>query len=246
MMNVDIAALEQAIEEIVEVNTALEVDGDKLVVTGTVHSPEVREAVLDTLDRLAPGAEVVDNLVIGAFMPEEIGNLAISETEAVGFAGAQPGLQDPESIEPGDFTDQRILDDPAVASGPTGTYADDDLAEGDEVYVPPTDPPRAPDAEFLGGFQTTADEDQPVPRSEVVGGPADGAIEEAVRIELREDAATAGMELQVSSAAGIVYLRGTVDDLDDAENAEAVASRVPGVREVREELQLRASEGGRR
>jgi osmotically-inducible protein OsmY len=38
---------------------------------------------------------------------------------------------------------------------------------------------------------------------------------------------------------GIVVLRGLVDDVLDAEAAEAVAARVDGVREVREELELR-------
>ncbi len=37
---------------------------------------------------------------------------------------------------------------------------------------------------------------------------------------------------------GVVHLRGRVADLDDADNAEAVASRVPGIREVVEELDV--------
>ena len=37
---------------------------------------------------------------------------------------------------------------------------------------------------------------------------------------------------------GIARLRGLVQDLDDAENAEEVAARVPGVIEVREELDV--------
>lgn len=37
---------------------------------------------------------------------------------------------------------------------------------------------------------------------------------------------------------GIVHLRGQVSDLDDADNAEAVAARVPGVQEVIEELDV--------
>ena len=243
-MNVDTAALEHAIEEIVDVNAALEVDQDRLVVTGIVNTPEERDAVLDVLGQLEPEVEVIDNLAVGGAMPEEIGNLSLSETEAAGFMGAESGLKDPENVEPGDFTDQRIIEDPAVASGPSGTHADDDVAEGDEVYVPPTDPPRAPDGEFLGGFQTTADQDQPVPGSELGGGPADGALEEAVVTELHEDAATAGLNVEVTSVNGIVYLRGIVDDLDDVDNAEAVAARVPGVLEVRDELQVRASSQG--
>jgi len=37
---------------------------------------------------------------------------------------------------------------------------------------------------------------------------------------------------------GVVHLHGTVTDLDDADAAEEVASRIPGVREVREELDV--------
>src|SRR5690606_37807832 len=104
----------------------------------------------------------------------------------------------------------------------------------------PTDPPRARDGEFLGGFQVTSDEDVMDTRSRFVGGPADSALEEAVIIELREDSATAHLDIRVTSIDGVIYLRGIVDDIEDAENAEAVAARVPGVVEVRDELEVRA------
>jgi osmotically-inducible protein OsmY len=37
---------------------------------------------------------------------------------------------------------------------------------------------------------------------------------------------------------GVVHLRGVVADLDDADRVEEVAGRVPGVREVIEELDV--------
>ena len=237
-MQIDTAALEHAIEEVVDINTAIEIDGDTLVVTGIIDSAEERQAILDVLEELQPAIRVIDNLAIGGVMPEEIGDLALSETEAAGFAGAQPGLRDGESLEPGDFTDQQILEDPGVASGPSGTHVDDDVSEGDEVYVPPTDPVRSADGEILGGFQTTADQPEPIPVSEVVPGFADGALEEAVLTELREDAATTGLLIEVESDQGVVTLRGYVGDIEDAENAQAVASRIPGVVEVLDELRL--------
>jgi hypothetical protein len=238
-MVVNSEALERAIEAIVETNTAIEVDGDQIIVTGTVDSDEERAAVIETLVAYLPEAEIVDNLETGGVMPEEIGGLRLSESENAGFAGATPGLRDEESLEPGDFTDQSILYDPAVASGPSGTHSDDDVSEGDEVYVPPTDPPSNREGEFLGGFQTTADQDDAEVRSEVVPGPADGGLEDAVREELRQDAATTALEVRVASRNGVVHLRGTVDDIEDAENAQEVASRVPGVREVIEEFEVR-------
>ena len=243
-MQVDTAALEHAIEEIVSVNTAIEFDGDSIVVTGIVDTEEEHEAVINVLEEFLPDVHIEDNIALGAVMPEEIGDLKLSETESAGFEGAEPGLRDSESLEPGDFSDQSILQDQGVASGPSGTHADDDVAEGDEVYVPPTDPASTREGEFLGGFQTTADQPEPMPRSEVVGGPADGAIEEAVRGELLEDAATTALEIEVSSVRGVVILRGVVDDIEDAENAQEVAARVPGVLEVRDELELRAGQQG--
>ena len=239
-MQVDTAALEHAIDQIVDVQTAIEVDGEAIVVTGIIDTAEEREAVMDLLQELEPGARIVDNLALGAVMPQEIGDLRVSETEATGLQGAEPGLRESESLEPGDFTDQDILHDQGVASGPSGTHADDDVAEGDEVYVPPTDPARSPEGEFLGGFQTTADQPEPVPQSQVVGGSPDGAIEEAVMVELREDSATTALDIEVTSFRGVVTLRGIVDDIEDAENAQAVAARVPGVVSVRDEMQLRA------
>jgi hypothetical protein len=243
-MRVESSALEHAIEEITEVDTAIEVDGDTIVVTGIIDTDEERQAVLDVLNRLQPEARIVDNLAMGGAMPEEIGDLRLSETEAAGFAGAQPGLYETEALEPGDFTDQHIIKDQGVASGPSGTHADDDVAEGDDVYIPPTDPPRDSDGEFLGGFQTTADEPEDIPVSEVVPGFADSALEEAVIGELREDAATTALEVEVTSNRGVITLRGFVDDIEDAENAQSVAARIPGVIDVRDELQLRVTQQG--
>jgi hypothetical protein len=241
-MVVDSQTLERAIEELIETSTAIEIEGDQITVTGIVDSDAERAAVMDVIERMAPDATIVDNLADGGVMPEEVGGLRLSETDAGGFIGAEPGLTDEESLEPGDFTDQALLHDETVASGPSGTHADDDVSEGDTVYVPPTDPPMREDGEFLGGFQTTADEDDRPTRSEVVPGPADGGLEEAVVAELRQDAATTALEIEVTSRGGIVRLRGTVDDLEDVENAQAVAERIPGVLEVIDELELRANQ----
>lgn len=55
---------------------------------------------------------------------------------------------------------------------------------------------------------------------------------------LREDTATAGIEFTVEVVSGIVTLTGEVSDIVDAENAEEVASRITGVVEVRERLDV--------
>ena len=73
----------------------------------------------------------------------------------------------------------------------------------------------------------------------VLPGYADEALIEAVQLELREDASTTAFELEVTVEQGVATLRGEVQDLEDDENAIAVAARVPGVREVRDELRVR-------
>jgi osmotically-inducible protein OsmY len=55
---------------------------------------------------------------------------------------------------------------------------------------------------------------------------------------LAEDSATADLNVLVFVRRGVVHLRGQVSDLDDADNAESVAARVPGVVEVVEELEV--------
>jgi osmotically-inducible protein OsmY len=49
---------------------------------------------------------------------------------------------------------------------------------------------------------------------------------------------TTDLAVRVAVRNGVVYLRGAVSSLDDAESAEEVASRVPGVAEVVEELDV--------
>ena len=71
-----------------------------------------------------------------------------------------------------------------------------------------------------------------------LGRPGDEAIADAIRRELREDALTTDLTIRVTVRDGVAHLRGSVPSLDDAESAEEVAGRVPGVREVIEELDV--------
>lgn len=239
-MEVDKATLEHALEQIAEVYASIEVQGNQLIVSGIVSTVEERQATLDVVHGLAPEAEVVDNLAVEGVLPEQVGDMELSEADLGGFAGATADTQDTESLEPGDFTDQDIMHDAGSASGPSGTRANDSTEEGERVTVPPTDPVRTPEGEILGGFQTTSDEDDTAPRSEVLPGPPDEGIIETIQEELSQDAATTALDIEVSSRGGIVVLRGMVDDLEDAQNAQAVASRVQGVVEVWDQLELRA------
>jgi hypothetical protein len=143
-------------------------------------------------------------------------------------------------LEPS-LTDQEILDDPMAASGGADDLVDP-VAEGDEVYVPPTDPVVATgehgETRVLGGFSTDAGGQAPPRRSASDGKVGDEALVDAVLSALHHDAATADLVVDVTVEQGIVWLRGRVAGLEDVDNAEAVAGRVPGVVDVVEELQV--------
>lgn len=114
-----------------------------------------------------------------------------------------------------------------------GSPDDEALGEGGVPYFPPTDPVVTPDERgnpvMLGGFAPTSMSSVEVDASASDARYGDAALADAIARELREDAATTDLSLDVTVRRGVVRLRGLVQDLDDAENAEAVAARVPGV-----------------
>ena len=155
-------------------------------------------------------------------------------------AGADDEMvDDGDEFEP-DFTDQAVLRDPGEASGAEDSGAEDPASGGDVVFTPPIDPVLTTGAhgrvEILGGFGS--DEEVAVERSASDGRVGDEALADAVRQRLAEDAATADLTIVVAVRNGVAHLRGQVTDLDDADNAEAVAASVPGIREVVEELEV--------
>jgi osmotically-inducible protein OsmY len=94
---------------------------------------------------------------------------------------------------------------------------------------------------ILGGFSPTSMDCQTVALS-VDGQVGDEALADAVRLELREDAATTDLHIIVYVRDSIVYLHGTVPDLVDSDNAAEVASRIPGVDEIIDLLTVTAME----
>ena len=132
------------------------------------------------------------------------------------------------------------LADGALDAGQAEAEDADDGTAG--VYFPPTDPVVTTDTrgrvQVLGGFSATSMDSVEVEPSASDALPGDEALADAIRRELREDALTTDLTVRVTVRRGVAYLRGTVPGLDDAENAEEVAGRVPGVREVVERLAL--------
>jgi hypothetical protein len=105
---------------------------------------------------------------------------------------------------------------------------------------PPIDPPIIPagrdGAEVPGAIvEDPLDDDEgpstPNPYS-------DDEITARVRRLLRSDSATSMLRIDVSTEDGIVTLRGSVQTLDDTDNAAEVASRVDGVVDVIDELEV--------
>lgn len=240
-MKVDSSELGHVISEAVGTPLSVEVREREVVLMGMLSTQRERDAALQLAHDLAPEMAIVDAIDVMAVMPSELDGLSLSEADVEGFSGAEPGSRDDEALEPGDFTDQALATNPLTASGPSGTASeDDDIAEGEEAFIPPIDPVRDRNNEILGGFQTSAlDDNDQGPRAEIAGGIADEALADAIREELLQDAATTGLEIAVEVERGIARLSGTVDDMDDVENVAAVAERVPGVIEVQDELDVR-------
>lgn|GEM_PF-641041 len=219
----------------------IEDDRDALVLTGVVTTEGERQAVLDTVREMAPDVRLRDNITVASVLPGEMLEGSLSGVEVAGFEGAEAGLSEPESMMPGDFTDQHRVRSahsiqPGSSSGGGRALTSDDQAvtEGDAVYTPPIDPVGT-NTEVIGGFSASSMESIEVARSSD-GTLGDEAIADAIRRELREDAATTAFDLEVEVRRGVVSLRGRVWDVADVENVEEVASRVPGVVEVSEEL----------
>ncbi|MEI7925497.1 MAG: BON domain-containing protein [Chloroflexota bacterium] len=213
-----------------------------IVLTGLVDTEEEREAIRDIVVGIVGRGRAVDddNVEIAGALPADTSIGALSEEEVAGFVGATAGLEDTDSLDAGDFTDQVI--NTAAASAQAAVMSnsasdDPDLSsDGDVAYVPPTDPVGDGDR-VIGGFQATSMDAIDVERSSD-GSLGDEAIRDAILTELREDAATTSLAIEVTVFRGIVTLTGQVADIDDVESAEEVAGRVPGVVEVIEELDV--------
>ena len=219
---------------------AVERDGDALILSGEVDSAENREAALDVARAVAEprGLRVDDGIDVLLDAPETVSDRNTGGSDAFGYL--DPDRNDDTRLDPGfegdpDFTDDIGTSDPMEA-----------VAEA-TPYFPPTDPVVRPSAddpeslEVLGGFGATAMDAEE-------GGASfdarnDDDISEAVNEALAADALTTDLNVHAETRDGTVHLRGVVETLDDAEDAEAVAAEVGGVKEVIEELDVLSISG---
>ncbi len=123
----------------------------------------------------------------------------------------------------------------------------DVAAEEGLTYIPPIDPPVVPsddpqDLRIAAGFGTTA-LDEPYDQDHGSNFLAsEDEMSARVREALRADAATTRYadEVAIGTRGSTVALRGWVDDVEDTDNMVEVASRVTGVAEVIDELEVRS------
>jgi osmotically-inducible protein OsmY len=232
------ARLERQLAEAGLQVTVEDTDGS-ILLTGVVDTAEAREAAGQIAARVAPGRRIDNQLEVETVLPTDVDDFVGDEASAelpdsLSELTARGGEIDP------DFTDQTVLRDPLAASGAVASREEDLAATGDAVYEPPNDPvvstgPHG-EAVVLGGFGI--EDATPIERSVEDSRAGDEALADAIRQELREDAATTDLQVSVAVRRGVAHLRGRVPGPEDADNAESVAARVPGVREVVEELDV--------
>ncbi|MEX0783455.1 MAG: BON domain-containing protein [Dehalococcoidia bacterium] len=228
--------IERRIEDEAGIVVSVEEEAGRIVLSGRVETEDLKETAAAIAGEAAPEYPLQNELDVMQVMPAEVSDFQLAETRTGMMEGATEDTREEGGLEPGDFTDQPTLSYPDGASGPSASLDYDAVSEGDETYVPPTDPVGT-NTEVIGGFSHSSMDSIEVDRSSD-GTLGDEGIADAVRRELREDSSTTDLRLDVEVIRGVVHLRGPVPLLDDAENAEAVAATVPGVIEVVEETEV--------
>jgi osmotically-inducible protein OsmY len=208
---------------------------DAVYLSGRVQSDAERQVAEEVTRTMAEGMGVENDLAVERLLPED---RIETRSPDLGEGRLYEHVTGPEenigSLNPA-FTGQPIESNPDADAG----LADNPPVEPDPTYFPPTDPVVPPDGDenriVQGGFAPTSMEGMEIERSAEDNLPGDEALADAIREALANDAATTALQLDVMVEAGVAHLHGKVPDLVDAENAEAVASEVPGVREVVDE-----------
>ena len=216
---------------------AVELRHGAIILSGEAIQPADRQAALDVAIAVAEplGLAVEDAIEV---MDEEVES-SFSDAGGDNVVAFDQDRED-DTITLGALGQIEVDGD---FTGDTGT-TDPQLSAQEQVpYFPPTDPVVRPTNDYeglevVGGFAESA-MDEPENATGVFPN-TDDDLAEAVRRELKEDAATADLapHIRVSARRGVVILRGAVETMDDVEEVEAVAGRVEGVVEVREELDV--------
>jgi osmotically-inducible protein OsmY len=223
-----------ALAGLADLNLFVRIKDRKAFLTGTVDSAaEKREA--ERVIREVPGVqEVINQVTIDRTGYESASHFAHTPEEDV---------MDELELEDVDLGEQDEAE-PSFTGRP-GTADITEEYDMDPIFFPPTDPVehdsdrRNQGMEVRGGWAlTSTSEGRKADNDPAQFQRSDYELQEDVIIALRNDASTQDLDLKVVVHGGIVRLRGTVQSLDDVENAEAVAADVDGILEVREELEI--------
>lgn len=206
-------------------------DRSRAVQIASSLAPDKRiENSLETERIVAEGIEDTAGVNADELNPDDLAESPPALLQSTGYDASQNGVP----LE----TDEMDVVDPQYEV----TADQVKPVEEDPSYFAPTDPVIGTGQEgettVLGGWTPTSTTSQEVAASAEDNQPGDEALASAITRELHEDAATTALQIDVEVDQGVAHLRGTVTDLIDAENAESVASRVPGVRDVIEELNV--------
>ena len=202
------------LEQLTGLHVSVQLHGRTAALRGRVPSAEARQAVLDITAELAPRWRIVDDLELEVAVPEVGRHARLRERD------------DPdESASAADSVDNDSMETDAFAAGESG-----------EPFVPAMDPVVGLDhrgrVRVIGGFALSSLDEVDVEPSAQEPSPGDEALAEAILRELREDASTTALELTVEVHEGVATLLGTVAGPEDADAAETVVARVPGVVDV--------------
>lgn len=218
-----------------------------ILLSGRVESEQQRTQATRLAQQLAPNMRIDNGLEVERAVAENITDdtgLNANENEL----GQQEPAESPPPILMSDldgFPDVPLETDESDVVDDT-VYDDLPPVEPDPAYFAPTDPVTDVDQQgnlqVLGGWTPTSMSSDEVEPSAEDNQPGDEALADAVRREIQENAETTDLPVDVSVEEGVVHLRGTVPSLEDAEAAEAIASQVPGVRAVSEELDIQGPE----
>lgn len=219
--------------------------GETILLDGRVASEADRYMAERAARELAPGKGIQNLLEVEHVVAEGLRNAAGAEADRLDsgytpsdeIAESPPDVLQSTGLDAG--FDQVPLETDESDVVDESVYDAVDPVEPDPAYFAPTDPVVDTDQrgnlQVLGGWEPTSMSSDTVDPSAEDNRPGDQALEDAIRRELREDASTHDLSLDVAVERGVAHIRGAVGDLTDAENAESVASQVPGVREVTDE-----------
>ncbi len=240
------AQIQQQLDGYADIHATVAEQGGKILLSGTVNSTQARKRAAEIAANMAPNRQIANALEVEHDLP--IASEGNTNLEAGDFGedeiplGMLDSQTEREGIQLDPSLNAQPLETNDIDAMDSGTLDDLDAVEPDTTFFAPTDPvlgiSEHQTLEVEGGFAPTSDDSIEVDRSAEDNQPGDEALAEAIQRELRADAATTNLNIHVAVDEGIAYLQGTVLDLEDAENAEEVAGRIPGVIEVVDDLDI--------